>query len=285
MHESGEPHLHCYLRLDTKLEVTDPLFFDLRLMALNPEENDSIYHGNYRSCRSAKAVQRYVTKEGNYISNMDLTVESKEVWKPARQLAREGKLDEALALLEAKEQAARQLTTYPTIMNTLRGLAPPKASLARFAMEDYNFPLDKWNPATTTLLLYGATNVGKTSLAKALLPRALMTRHLDLLKNYQSKGYSGIILDDMSFAHLAVEHQIHLLDRTDDTQIHIRYGVAEIPSGTPVIITSNKPPDQIVSLHVPAIERRCTCMLMVSPNEYELLQKYHYPAVAHCYQP
>lgn len=104
-----------------------------------------------------------------------------------------------------------------------------------------------------------------------------MTRHLDLLRIYQSKSFHGIILDDMSFTHLATEHQIHLVDREDDTQIHVRYGVAQIPANTPLIITSNRHPTQIVALHVPAIERRCTCMLMVSPHEYRL---YNYSATA-----
>jgi len=141
---------------------------------------------------------------------------------------------------------------------------------APFAVTDFAFPLEKWNSATTTLILYGATCVGKTSLAKALLPRALMTRQLDLLRKYQSKGYYGIILDDMSFTHLEPEHQIHLLDRADDTQIRVRYAVAEIPAATPLIITSNRPPEQIISLHNPAIARRCTCINMVSPTEYHV---------------
>jgi len=119
-------------------------------------------------------------------------------------------------------------------------------------------------------------------LAKALLPRALMTSHVDLLRTYQSNSYHGIILDDMSFTHLATEHQIHLVDREDDRQIHCRYGVAQIPAHTPLIITSNRHPTQVVSLHVPAIERRCTCMLMVSPSEYSLYE-YSDTAIAPSY--
>lgn len=168
-----------------------------------------------------------------------------------------------------------RLTVYPRIMETLAGLAPPtKPSNVLFASESFSFPAEKWNPRTHTLILYGATNVGKTSLAKALLPRALMTRHLDLLTTYQSKGYHGLILDDMSFNSgeytMKTESQIHLLDRADDTQIHCRYRVAEIPAHTPTIITSNKHPTQVVALHVPAIERRCFCVLMVSPTEYHI---------------
>jgi len=178
-----------------------------------------------------------------------------------------------------------RLTLYPRVVETLAGLAPPtRPSTVPFALGTFNFPLEQWTPHTKTLLLFGATNVGKTSLAKALLPRALMTRHVDLLRTYQSKGYHGLILDDMSFTHLQPEHQIHLLDRTDDTQVHCRYGVAEIPAATPTIITSNKHPTQIVSLHVPAIERRCFCVHMVSPNEFQIYN-FEYGAISLNYQP
>lgn len=174
------------------------------------------------------------------------------------------------------------------MLETLAGLGPPTSpSSAPFALTSFNFPLEMWNHATHTLILFGATNVGKTSLAKALLPRALMTRHIDKLRDYKRLGFKGIILDDMSFNHLKEpELQIHLLDRADETQVHCRYGVAEIPAETPVIITSNKHPTQIVMLHVPAVERRCFCVQMVSVNEFHVY-KYDVFAAARAasYQP
>lgn len=113
-----------------------------------------------------------------------------------------------------------------------------------------------------------------------------MTRHLDLLTTYQSKGFYGIILDDKSFNSseytMSIESQIHLLDREDDTQVHCRYKVAQIPAHTPLIITSNKHPTQVVALHDPAVERRVTCMLMVSPHEFQLYE-YSATATAHSY--
>lgn len=96
-HQSGDLHLHLYLKLEAPLSIKDPLFFDLI-----STDGMTMYHGDYRSCRSQKAVQKYVTKEGNYISNMDLTEEAREIWKPARKLARQGQMKEAVELLESK---------------------------------------------------------------------------------------------------------------------------------------------------------------------------------------
>lgn len=81
------------------MDIRDPLFLDL---PQTESEGPSRYHGNYRSCRSHHAVQKYVMKDGDYISNMDLTAEKKAVWIQARALSRESKLKEALELLESQ---------------------------------------------------------------------------------------------------------------------------------------------------------------------------------------
>lgn len=112
-HQSGDKHLHLYLRLEAPLEIKDPLFFDLPHPHLN-----EVYHGNYRSCRSPKSVQKYVTKEGNYISNMDLTEEAKEIWKPARKLAKAGAIQEAVDLLETKVYTSLCMNKSKTCCST-----------------------------------------------------------------------------------------------------------------------------------------------------------------------
>lgn len=140
----------------------------------------------------------------------------------------------------------------------------------RHAASAFTFPIESWTAATKTLLLYGATNVGKTSLAKALLPRALIVSHMDHLKQYEKGANYGIIYDDMSFAHIPREAQLHLVDRGEDRQIQIRYYIACIPRETPVIITTNKEPREILLTEDPAIARRILAVRMVSPTEYVL---------------
>lgn len=103
----------------------------------------------------------------------------------------------------------------------------------------------------------------------ALLPQALKTKHLDLLrtKKYPSNHF-GIIYDEGNLSHLHQEAQIAFLDREFDTEVHVRYGVAEIPAGHPVIITSNRRPDEIMALWNPAVQRRVDCVLMLEHNQF-----------------
>lgn len=86
---------------------------------------------------------------------------------------------------------------------------------------------------------------------------------------YDPDYHFGIIFDDMNFSHLHREAQLALLDTYEDRQIHIRYTVAEIPAGTPRIITTNLPPGNILALQDEAICRRTYCVLMKGLGVYE----------------
>lgn len=57
-HQDGSHHLHAFIKTDRVTWTPDR--FDL------PE-----HHGNYQVAKSWKAVQRYVTKGGNFISSID----------------------------------------------------------------------------------------------------------------------------------------------------------------------------------------------------------------------
>jgi len=158
---------------------------------------------------------------------------------------------------------------YPRTIETLQSLVPSRPLPARHALDAFDFPSSMWQAATRTLCLFGASGVGKTSLAMALLPQALKTKHLDLLrtKKYPSNHF-GIIYDEGNLSHLHQEAQIAFLDREFDTEVHVRYGVAEIPAGHPVIITSNRRPDEIMALWNPAVQRRVDCVLMLEHNRF-----------------
>jgi len=165
---------------------------------------------------------------------------------------------------------------FPRTIETLVSLVPTRRLPARHALSEFDWPNDIWNAATKTLCLFGASGVGKTSLAMALLPQALKTKHLDLLrtKRYPSNHF-GWIWDEGDPSGGGKRHeeaQIAILDREFDTEIHVRYGVAEIPAGHPVIITTNRRPEQILSLWNPAIARRVTCVRMESRTTFELYE-------------
>lgn len=60
LHQDGTDHLHAFLKLEKKVTFNKSLF-DL------PE-----HHGNYQVAKSFKCVIKYITKDGDYITNLDL---------------------------------------------------------------------------------------------------------------------------------------------------------------------------------------------------------------------
>jgi hypothetical protein len=69
-HQDGSKHVHVYLGLDKRCDITDA-----RRLDINVEGGEA--HGNYQSCRSFKNVIDYVVKEGvsEVLTNMDLAYE------------------------------------------------------------------------------------------------------------------------------------------------------------------------------------------------------------------
>lgn len=67
-HQSGEQHVHCYLKLSRKVNYRDPQCLDLKFYDSDDEE--VIYHGNYQTVRSIDKTIAYVKKHGVYISNL-----------------------------------------------------------------------------------------------------------------------------------------------------------------------------------------------------------------------
>ena len=262
-HADGTDHLHVYL------ESTEPMVV-VSATALDLKNEETTYHGNYQAARSRNAVKKYVQKDGEFISNIDTPTTKENPWKRAREVATTEGLAAALEVLSEDPTTARDLCINgDRITRNLQALTKKRFKIT-YDLSAFSFP-EIWDMTSSTLLITGPTNIGKTSLAKALLPEALFTRHIDRLREYGSGQYSGIILDDMSFLHLHREAQIALLDRADDTDIHIRYGVASIPAGTPVIITTNSRPDEVFTTTDGAINRRLTIVEMSAVGIYNKL--------------
>lgn len=270
-HKDGGQHLHIFLRLRDRLDTSDPHYLDL-----SDSTTSSTYHPNIQAARSERAVMAYVTKDGEFIASEGLstsveraTRSGPNVWKRAREVAKESGVAEAIALLEEEPRACRDLSLYgERILKNLATLKPKRLKID-YDVTSFGWTIP-WDRTTHSLILWGPTNCGKTSLAKALLPNGLLTRHMDLLRSFDPAVHEGIILDDMSLKHLHDEAQIALLDRHEDTQVHVRYSVAEIPAGTPLIITSNKQPDFIINTVNPAIVRRCTSVNVLAIGKYIL---------------
>lgn len=72
-HDDGSDHLHAYLYFLSKRDFKNSRFADLRHLGQD-------YHGNYQSCRSPKAVMKYAIKDGDYVSNFDISKVNVKKW-------------------------------------------------------------------------------------------------------------------------------------------------------------------------------------------------------------
>jgi len=270
LHADGASHIHAWLLLKEKCDIRDPNALDLNsyISEIGMEEGTH-YHGHYQACRLKARCQKYCMKDGNYLTNLSAwelptTSTAKKVWIAAIQRAKQGETSEAAAMImhESPQQFIISNTSIMAYLQSLKETtyaAPMIPDMTRYKTK--SFPT--WDPLKT-LILWGPSGIGKTSLAIHLLHgKGLLVSQIDSLRRF-GPNYSGIILDDMSLmgdpitkkGQWPVEGQIHLVDNYNARQIRCRYENADIPARTLKIWTTNKRPCEILDVHEEAIQRR-----------------------------
>lgn len=277
LHKDGESHIHVYLRLCKRINTVNCRYFDLEGL----EETNGrkpIYHPNLGSARSPKNVIRYCTKDGNYLTNFHFEIG--DPWKDALNLAREGKVEEACNLLATKK-TRDWLMAQERILSALQWEAREKTAETHdhfLTLEEDYWPIPSWN-RRKTLIIYGRAGMGKTELAKHLLPRGFVVSDLDDLKEFDAKKHDGVIFDDCPISRLSPEEQIHLIDTDIRRTFKNRYKNAVFPKGTPRIFTTyhQSGPSWVMKVWDEAIKRRiCAWQILPDPDGLEL----HHPETA-----
>lgn len=106
-----------------------------------------------------------------------------------------------------------------------------------------------------SMLVVGRPGLGKTTWAKAIVPRpCLLVKHLDQLRFFRPGYHKCIFFDDCDFKHLPRSTQLQICDYNEQTQIHVRYGVACIPAKTPRLFCCNHGNEPFI--HDEAIQNR-----------------------------
>jgi len=244
LHQDGNKHIHAFVSSKKKLNISNPRYFDIQT-----------YHPKAESTKKRSDVIRYCTKEKTFITNIsddeirkivEGGVKVGEIHRNARKIAREKGVDAAMELLE-HTKTARDLNLHgEKIRENLEKLVAAEEDIRKYDVEDFNIDFD-WD-RQKTLIIYGPSNLGKTCLARALLPEGLFTNSIEGLRKYDSKKYHGFILDDASLKKIAEdrEAQLALVDVEYKREIYARYSNVIIPANTPRIITTNSSPETLL---------------------------------------
>lgn len=260
-HKDNNLHLHAYIKLKNKPNKRNAeRLFDF-----------GEYHPKVETCRSWKNVIKYVSKDGNYITNIDedelkkiLLANTKvgEIYEKAFNVAREKGVEAGMKELETVKTFRDLLVHGEAIEKNMKKLRAEDNNVM-YKLEDFK-PIEfVWN-RRKTLVLTGPSDTGKTSLALAMLPNCLFVSDLDDLREYNTGKYKGIVFDDMCFmpdvatgkGGLDREKQIALFDMDQPRHIKCRYHNAKIPANTPKICTSNLHIDNVCLYTDPAIRKR-----------------------------
>lgn len=225
LHADGEPHLHAAITFNKRKDVRSQNFFDCEG-----------FHPNIQPARNINQWITYVKKDGDHVEHgvspaqlrehkkIDLSsVESEELFNFC--------INNRVGYGYYTEEKRRRNEVDTTVVS----------SIQEGTMSWYLQCLEL--PTTKTVVLTGATGIGKTTWALTRAPKpTLLVSHMDQLKKFKPGIHKSIVFDDMSFHHLPVTGQIHLTDNEQARAIHVRYGIVTLPAGLTKIFTCNEFP-------------------------------------------
>lgn len=247
-HESGDPHIHAWLKFEKRVNAHHAGYYDLT------DSQGKVWHGNYAAARSDVKCRKYCEKEGNWISTKEITPLARAVMA-----AEKGNVKEAFDIV-AGARPDMVLNGAGRVMASIRELAANAESEDEqevFVFKNVPGTLAEWNRKLWTLWLLGPSGYGKTELALSLFKNALLVSHMDQLKDLRPE-HDGIVFDDVSVAHWPRESVIHITDLAKKRGINVKHGCVVIPKHLPRVFCSNVwiwPEDEPGS-----IERRVHCV-------------------------
>lgn len=250
---SGTPHFQGFLQLKKRLSLSTVK----AMLPGNPHLE--VARGTFQQNRT------YCSKDGQFLEM------GEEI--PTRQGQRtdlseiQALLRDGVSLREIAHSHFASWVRYRASLTVYAAMVQIQPSTPRFALD--SFP-ENWQRMILnwekTQILWGESGIGKTELALALLPGALVVSHMDELRKFDTSVHSGIIFDDVDLKHFPRTSQIHICDQTIGRAIHIRYDVAFIPENTKKIFTTNEAGGNCVQLSDSAIKRRCEVHHLIKLN-------------------
>jgi len=253
-HTDGQWHFHSGIKFNQPIRTRDARYFDIE--------------GIHPSLEPARQFDRWVSycKKDNVFIEFGASKSEKKTVRVTPEeliiLAQTMNKGEFLAYCSVNRYqyaVAIWEDNHKTDHCTLTEESP----VAGIVNSCLNQVREMWD-VSKTLLLVGDSGIGKTTWCKINMPKpCLMVTHLDDLKRFEPGTHRSILFDDVSVKHLPDTSQIHLVDFENPRSIHIRYGVARIPSGIIKAFTCNTIP---VNIDMEAIARRCQFIKVTKIN-------------------
>jgi Geminivirus Rep catalytic domain len=265
-HQTGEPHVHVYLKVLKKVNIFSSTFLDLL------KEDGGIYHGNYQSARKPNSVIEYMLKtigsktDPNlyYSKGMSNLIGDLGNYKSLSvsliDLAEEGKILDAMSLLKQENPdmylnqgnkiEKRLIDIYKdTYMKTQRKYDLDKFTLSIEMFESLKeYIRRKERGENPVLALVGRAGTGKTNFLVSFFEQAfdsqvLVIKTADGLRHasfFKGKNYA-IIFDDLDWKdeNMTRERVLHLLSGEVTTTSNIKHSSVLVPKNTCRALSSN----------------------------------------------
>lgn len=161
-HKDGSPHLHAFIKLMGRKRFRPDLF-----------DVDG-YHGHYEPAKSFRCVVRYVTKDGNYISNIDV----KKALEKKGKLTKEDLLKDVDFVLDNNKINPLQVANWYKNSCTYKMLINSKKEMP-----------DELPEKRRHLWIWGSSNTGKTTRLRQQMKEKGMDNFFQIPSNNDWIGY------------------------------------------------------------------------------------------------
>ena len=222
-HQDGDAHLHAFLKLDHRVNFKASMF------------DVAGYHGEYQVAKSWRAVQAYVKKDGDYITNIDLDAAR------AKKAAHNAKLLE-LDPKKAVDEGYIGLCALPMLLKAKRAYANLDA------VPDV-LERDCW-------WIHGPAGAGKSYACRVAFPGLYCKPQNKWWDGYN--GETAVLLDDFDKTGACLAHYMKIWADGYSFNAEIKGGMVR-PRYDTLLVTSNYLPEDIFTDDaelVAAIRRR-----------------------------
>ena len=218
-HKDGSPHLHAFIKVDRPMRFKKDRF-DLPRFDGKAEK----YHANIQPARSIRAVLKYCSKDGNFITNVNLDSYLKkkgkltfeDLEKPILELARSG----AISPYQWSSIYHNQCT-YKMLLKQEKEL--PEEMLGK----------------KRHFWIYGATNTGKTTHLRKLMKNVGVENVFQIPYNNGWVGYNDemYLIADEYRGQLTIQELNRICD--GGAKVNVKGGSVQLEYNVIVIICSN----------------------------------------------